>query len=137
MYCSSSDADRCMCIQDKNAVWGPNEGIKTCTNKSVGVGNGYCCAESNYPDSNTCTCQAWGCFEGSVCTCGIIYGDEPATSCAKAWKTCCVHAVGGEVSLCSCSNGDSCLDGDTQVSSCGINQARCGTGMLQLNSCSF
>ncbi|MBI5536276.1 MAG: hypothetical protein HY898_26375 [Deltaproteobacteria bacterium] len=137
MYCSSSSSDSCHCLPDPNNVWGPNEGIKTCKATSVGLGHGFCCASGGYPQKGTCTCQAWGCFEGGQCTCGITNASESATSCKSTWTTCCAHAVGGEVTLCMCSNSSACTGGDTKVASCGLDQARCRTGDTLVDACSL
>jgi hypothetical protein len=130
IHCEGELSDTCTCISDHNHVWGPGDTGGACS--SSALGNGVCCADPEYPGSGTCQCSKWGCFESnSTCTCGIIYPDQPAGTCAKTWSLCCLSE-----GLCTCTNfGTSCQANEMQVPTCGVPEAQCSATQIKVPDC--
>lgn len=130
LHCDMSGTDLCTCIE----AGGGNAPTPGVTCGPTDVGGGYCCADIGYPGGiHTCQCTNWGCFNGSVCSCGPNGGTD--TACKPGFAHCCVPT--SEIlnpTMCRCSNF-ACQPSDTEVTSCGIDMAGCSNGRLRIDLC--
>ena len=130
LYCESTTSDSCTCVgAGGGAQATPGE---VCTPESVG--GGVCCAQVGYPEgTNTCQCSDWGCFNGSVCSCG--YGGGKDTKCDSTFAECCVRTSEiANPTSCRCTNFG-CDSDETVVTSCGLDIASCNGNRIRIDKC--